>query len=364
MFSTAGYRKNLKGTLLPALLFPTCSPIIILAGQLMTEDKENHVESDSGTENDDGSVYTGTGTDDGNDDDDQLSDEPSAVEEPAPNAEKVLDDKQVVSELTSRMEAIMSARRRSESDSSLPSEIFRHLVDNHKDHFGVATAPNLRFLQVAMTNLGCNREYRAKGEPEGDRWYSEMSAGYHVSGKIIEEQTLAMDCVFVDFTEKMSKNQTTAKNYGKTWINMYIPLDTVKQFMTYIKTGTGWEVDSKTVTVDERQGLMSVSLNISSEDPPNYFAAKITDGKLKRFKSGTVQEIFNDPKSRFIHLSNVYFRLSMSVLTPVNSSNPPRPTESKCKLKYHLVGIEGLSAAFDVEPVKVNTYKGKKMTIK
>ena len=34
MFSTAGYRKNLKRTLLPALLFPTCSPIVILHGYL------------------------------------------------------------------------------------------------------------------------------------------------------------------------------------------------------------------------------------------------------------------------------------------------------------------------------------------
>jgi hypothetical protein len=136
----------------------------------------------------------------------------------------------------------------------------------------------------------------------------------------------------------------------------------------YTASGTDDGNDDNDKPTDEpsavKQGLMSVSLNISSEDPPNYFVAKIKDGKLKRFKSGTVQEIFNDPKSRFIHLSNVYFRLSMSVLTPVNSSNPPRPTESKCKLKYHLVGIEGLSVAFDVEPVKVNTYKGKKMTIK
>jgi hypothetical protein len=116
--------------------------------------------------------------------------------------------------------------------------------------------------------------------------------------------------------------------------------------------------------VDEQQGLVSVSLNISSEDPPNYFVARIKDGMLKRHKSGTVQEIFNDPKSRFIHLSNVYFRLSMFVLMPVNSSNPPRPPEFKCKLKYHLVGVEGLDAAFNVEPVKVGTYKGKKMTIK
>jgi hypothetical protein len=34
MFSTAGYRKNLKRTLLPELLFPTCSPIMILQGYL------------------------------------------------------------------------------------------------------------------------------------------------------------------------------------------------------------------------------------------------------------------------------------------------------------------------------------------
>jgi hypothetical protein len=126
----------------------------------------------------------------------------------------------------------MMTRDSVQGDSGMSSDttkMVEHTVNQHMDHFGESIAPNVTFKKPSLTNLGCYRDYKVRGEIKGDRRYSGLTAISRVNGRAIKEPTISMDCVYLDFGDKISKTQTKAKNYGQTWMNMYIPKEAMSQ---------------------------------------------------------------------------------------------------------------------------------------
>jgi hypothetical protein len=109
------------------------------------------------------------------------------------------------------------------------------------------------------------------------------------------------------------------------------------------------------------QNLVSVTVNLSNNDPPIYFLTRLLSKKknLTRTKIGTVQEAFNEANCKFITLCNAYFRLSKSVLVPTDHPVPILGS-FKCKLKFHLLGVEALKLADNIKPMQIDKLRPSK----
>ncbi len=240
-----------------------------------------------------------------------------------------------------------------------------HIVDDLCDHFGqVKGVPKLKFKEPELVNLGYDERYKSKNDLPGDRWYSEIGVFYTDPKVNTQLDLVAIDNVYFDLNLKMTKEGTNAKNYGSTWINIYIPDETMKQFLTAIKEGTKWSVSSHGFNKDEVQHLTSISANMSVDDPPyfNTFHKQLDENN--NIIGASIKEV--DPISvvmknqalRSIYKGTAFFSISMNVLTQVGSSATPTPSENvKARIKFNLLDTRILGPAKNINTVSLG---GKK----
>jgi hypothetical protein len=107
-----------------------------------------------------------------------------------------------------------------------------------KDHFGNNTTPKVSFVLDELSNLGYDEQYKSKNDAPGDRWYSKVKMMYTVSNKQYLFDVVAFDNIYFDLVPKISRSGTVSKNYGETWINVYIPSNTLKTFLALFKKST------------------------------------------------------------------------------------------------------------------------------
>ena len=247
------------------------------------------------------------------------------------------------------------------------AKVLNHVVDNLHDHFGQPEArgpPKIRFLKPELTNLGYDEKYKSKNDPPGDRWYSEIRVMY-TNPKIQEKNDIvAMDGVYFDLNPKMTKDGVNAKNYGSTWINIYIPDKTITEFLLAFREGTGWSVSNHGFNRDETQAITSISANMSVDEPPyfNVFHKKLDD--KKRVVAASIKEIdpisvfMKNEKLRAIYKGTAFFSISMNVLTQVGSVVTPVPSDNvKARIKFNLLDTRIFDKATSITSVRVG---GKK----
>jgi hypothetical protein len=118
--------------------------------------------------------------------------------------------------------------------------ILKHVVTNLMDHFGDSVMPTLRFKCEKLSHLPYDDRYKSKREAPADKWYSEISANYTIDGRIYNGAVVAFNGVHIDMKNKVSSKGTTSMNYGETWINLYMPNNTLRQFSTAFTNDTNW----------------------------------------------------------------------------------------------------------------------------
>lgn len=87
----------------------------------------------------------------------------------------------------------------------------------------------------------------------------------------MKTDVVAIDNVFIDLGSKVKKSGDLVKNYGRSWVNIYIPCKVVKSFSDKFSTNTGWSVSGKGLIPDDMQGLVSVVANMDEGDPPQFY---------------------------------------------------------------------------------------------
>jgi hypothetical protein len=246
--------------------------------------------------------------------------------------------------------------------------MMKHVVNKMKDHFGSETEPRVGFFVKELTNLGYDEQYKSKNNPSGDRWYSEVKMKYTLPSGPHNFDIVAFDNIYFDMIPKTSKSGMVAKNYGKTWINVYLPSKTVRAFLKSFKDSTGWGVSSRVSTKDEEQDLVSISANIDEEEPPRfYYVMQVLDaddkpvGSVQIQDGGSVQAVCQDPDYQTIYRGTGFFNLSMNVITGVNSTTAPEPSvTTSCRLKFNLLNAPVFAAAENVNPVRLGLTSSSK----
>jgi hypothetical protein len=77
---------------------------------------------------------------------------------------------------------------------------------------------------------------------------------------------VSMD-VCVDLTTKLvhKHGQPMLKEYGNSWVYVYLPETTLEKFKSYVKTGTGWDVPDEGTVYDPNRKLVAIEAKMHHE---------------------------------------------------------------------------------------------------
>jgi hypothetical protein len=244
---------------------------------------------------------------------------------------------------------------------SKEAHMMKHIVDKMKDHFGNNTPPKVSFVLEELSNLGYEEQYKSKHDAPGDRWYSEVKMMYTVSDEQHLFDVVAFDNIYFDLVPKISRSGTVSKNYGETWINVYIPYNTLKTFLAVFKKSTGWGVSASIFVKYDHQSLVSISASISEDEEPKLYSVipevdehDTPTGRVEILNQGTIQNLCQNPDFQSIYVGTGFFSLSMNVITGLSSTIAPAPgPTSACRIKFGLISVRAFGISNNVTPVKL-----------
>jgi hypothetical protein len=231
------------------------------------------------------------------------------------------------------------------------AKALRHVFDNLQDHFGHQRPdPRVRF-SVSL----------APGQ--GQIWYGDMNFTYNINGDHCDLDYIAMD-VCVDLTPKVvhKHGQPMLKEYGNTWVYVYLPGLTLDNVKSYVKTGTGWDVSTEGIVYDPNRNLVAIEAKMSNQTgqpKPSFWVAKDKDTSASRSRGdmsfsriGSVQEVNAKPQHQFVHRGVGIFSVSMEVEgTPSFKPTPGAGDEANAKLSFTLVSVRTWGITDCVAPI-------------
>jgi len=221
----------------------------------------------------------------------------------------------------------------------------RHVFDDMQDHFGHQRAdPRVRF------NANLVRPSR------DGMWFGDLDFTYNINGEQCNLGYIGMD-VCVDLCPKLvhKHGQLRLKNYGKSWVYVYLPQLTLDKFKSYVKTGTGWDVSNEGTVYDPNRNLVAIEAQLhhqTGQPKPSFWAVKDKDapGDMSFSRIGTVQEVNEHPHQQRVHRGVGIFSVSMEVEGSPNFKPTPRAGD-KANLCFTLVSVRTWGVTDCVAPI-------------
>eukprot|EP00984_Skeletonema_dohrnii_P032184 scaffold25763_cov151-Skeletonema_dohrnii-CCMP3373.AAC.2 len=109
------------------------------------------------------------------------------------------------------------------------------------------------------------------------------------------------------------------KDYGKTWVYVYLRQLTLDKVKSYVKTGTGWDVSDDGTVFDPNRNLVALEAKMSNQTgqpKPSVWVAKDKNASEQDMSFsciGTVQDVSSHPSQQRIHRGVGIFSVSMEV---------------------------------------------------
>uniref|UniRef100_A0A7S2PW34 Uncharacterized protein n=1 Tax=Skeletonema marinoi TaxID=267567 RepID=A0A7S2PW34_9STRA len=232
------------------------------------------------------------------------------------------------------------------------AKALRHVFDNLQDHFGHQRPdPRIRF-SANLTYPG-----------HGPMWVGDLDFMYDINGDHCSLAYFGMD-VCVDLTSKLihKHGQPMMKDYGKTWLYVYLPQLTLDKVISYVKAGTGYDVSTEGTVYDPNRNLVAIKakLHHESEQPkPSFWVVKDKDasasasayGKDISFtRVGSIQEVNAQPHQQHVHRGVGIFSVSIEVEGTPNFKPTPGAGD-EAKLTFTLVSVRTWGITDYVAPI-------------
>ena len=222
-----------------------------------------------------------------------------------------------------------------------------HVFDDMQDHFGHQRAdPRVRFNAILTTP-----------SRDGQMWFGDLDFTYDIRGDHCNLNYIGMD-VCVDLCPKLvcKHGQLRLKNYGKTWVYVYLPQMTLDKFKSYVKTGTGWDVSEENTVYDPNRNLVAIEARMRNEEgqpKPSFWAVKDNEtqrGEMSFSRLGSVQEVNSHSHQQRIHRGVGIFSVSMEVEGTPNFKPTPRAGD-EANLVFTLVSVRTWGVTDCVAPI-------------
>ena len=198
-----------------------------------------------------------------------------------------------------------------------------HVFDELKDHFGHQNSDPM--LRVSVANLS----HAGHGQ-----WLGNLDFTYDINDDYCNLGFVGMD-VCIDLNRKlMTRNGAPMlKDYGKTWVYVYLPQETLERFYQYVKTGTGWSVTPNGTAVDYNRNLVAIEAklhNESGQPKPSFWVTKDKAGSEEEMsfnRIGDVQEVSQTYEQQRVHRGVGIFSISIDVEGSKNVAPTPSTRE-------------------------------------
>mmetsp|Transcript_36914 Transcript_36914/g.75254 ORF Transcript_36914/g.75254 Transcript_36914/m.75254 type:complete len:306 (-) Transcript_36914:111-1028(-) len=227
------------------------------------------------------------------------------------------------------------------------AKALRHVFDDLQDHFGYQRVdPRVRFNNTNLARLG-----------NGRTWFSDLDFTYDIKGDQCNLAYIGMD-VCVDLAPKLvhKHGQPMLKNYGKSWVYVYLPQLTFDKFKSYVKFGTGWDVSDEGTVFDPNRDTVAIEAKMhheSGQPKPSFWAAKEKEasaGDMSFSRIGTVQDVSSHSSQQRIHRGVGIFSVSMEIEGTANFKPSPRMGD-EANLCFNLVSFRTWGTTDGVAPI-------------
>jgi hypothetical protein len=232
------------------------------------------------------------------------------------------------------------------------AKALRHVFDDLKDHFGHQRPdPRVRVNVARLTYPG-----------HGQMWNGDLEFTYDIDGDHCNLAYIGMD-ICVDLVPKLvqRQGQPMLKDYGNSWVYVYLPQQTLDKFNSYVKTGTGWGVSTEGTAHDPNRNLVAIEAklhNQSGQPKPSFWVAKDKDnvsgidGDMSFARIGSVQEVNASSNQQRVHRGVGIFSVTIEVEGSPNSSQTPTPgAGDEANLCFTLVSVRTWGITDCVAPI-------------
>jgi hypothetical protein len=187
-----------------------------------------------------------------------------------------------------------------------------HVFDDLQDHFGHQRPdPNLRF-NADLTYPG-----------HGDTWHADIDFTYDINGDHCSLGYMGID-VCIDLAPKLvvKHGRPMLKDYGNSWVYVYLPELTMDKIKSYVKAGTGWDVSSAGTVYDPNRNVVAIEAklhHLADKPNPSFWVATEYEseggegGGVSFSRIGSVQEVNSDVSQKTIHRGVGIFSVSIEV---------------------------------------------------
>ena len=215
------------------------------------------------------------------------------------------------------------------------AKALRHVFDNLQDHFGHQRPdPRIMFNPPSLTYLDREKV-----------WYGDLDFTYDINGDSCNLAYISMD-VCIDLAPKRvhKHGQPILKEYGKSWVYVYLPELTLDKVKSYVTSGTGWDVSTVGTIYDPNRSLVAIEAKMHDEPDqpkPSFWILKDKDLSARDIsfsRKGSVQEVFAKPDQQRIHRGVGIFSVSMEVEGTPNFKPTPG-TGDEADLNFTLVSV-------------------------
>ncbi|KAL7493833.1 hypothetical protein ACHAWT_003077, partial [Skeletonema menzelii] len=163
------------------------------------------------------------------------------------------ENEDVLASMSDRNEGGTMVRWRGHLVSEKEAKILKHVFDDMRDHFGNRKCenPNIKFNFDPSLFLCKNEPYTYRSHPETtpqDRWHGELDFTYTINNETYDMDYIAIDNVYFDLNPKYDDTGKQIKDYGHSWIYVYVPDEVMKKVKQYFYTGTGWSPSDEGLT--------------------------------------------------------------------------------------------------------------------
>jgi len=229
------------------------------------------------------------------------------------------------------------------------AKALHHIFDMRQDHFG---------HQKADPRIRCSANLSHPGQ-DGQLWFGDMEFTYDIDGDLCNLAYIGMD-VCIDLAPKLvhKHGQLGLKNYGLSWLYVYLPKSTLDKVNSYVKTGTGWDVSTEGTIYDPNRDLVAIEAKMnhqSGQPQPSFWVAKENDAFGVDMTSsfsrlGSIQEVSSQSDKQHIHRGFGIFSVSIEVEGTPNFKPTPRAGD-EANLSFTLVSVRTWGVTDCVAPI-------------
>eukprot|EP00984_Skeletonema_dohrnii_P006444 scaffold2302_cov153-Skeletonema_dohrnii-CCMP3373.AAC.1 len=232
------------------------------------------------------------------------------------------------------------------------AKALRHVFDNLQDHFGhEGPDPRIRF-KASLAHTG-----------QGQIWNGDLDFTYDINGDQCDLAYVGMD-VCVDLTPKLvhKHGQPMLKDYGNSWVYVYLPGLTLDKFNSYVKIGTGWDVSDEKTVYDPNRNLVAIEAKLhhqSGQPKPSFWVVKEKDASASAYaygqeisftRVGSIQDVNAQPHQQHVHRGVGIFSVSIEVEGSPNFKPTPGAGD-EAKLTFTLVSVRTWGITDCVAPI-------------